>query len=41
MRIDAAMLMQIPPATWQALQQVYAHNRTRASLQALQLAFAP
>jgi hypothetical protein len=41
MRIDAAMLMQIPPATWQALQQVYAHNRTRASLQALHLAFAP
>jgi hypothetical protein len=41
MRIDAAVLMQIPPATWQALQQVYAHKRTRASLQALHLAFAP
>jgi len=36
MRIDAAFLTQIEPATWQAVQAVYAHKRMPTAIQALQ-----
>ena len=36
MRIDVERLMQTQPATWQALQRVYAHKRMTAGIQALQ-----
>jgi len=36
MRIDAELLRQTPASTWQALQQVYAHNRMAVAIEALQ-----
>lgn len=36
MRIDADLLLQTAPATWQTLQQVYSHKRMTAGIQALQ-----
>lgn len=36
MRIDTELLRQTPPATWQALQRVYAHKRMAHAIQTLQ-----
>jgi len=36
MRIDTDLLLQTPTASWQALQQVYAHQRMARSIAALQ-----
>lgn len=36
MRIDTELLMQTRPATWQALQRVYAHKRMPLAIQTLQ-----
>jgi hypothetical protein len=36
MRIDAELLMQTTPPTWQALQRVYPHKRMATAIEALQ-----
>ena len=36
LRIDADLLRQTPPTTWQTLLQVYSHQRMSNSIQALQ-----
>lgn len=40
LRIDTDLLRQTPPATWQTLLQVYAHQRMRNGIQALQQVMA-
>lgn len=41
MRVDPALLAQVPPDQWQAVQAVYSHQRMALNIAALQAAFKP